>query len=42
MRKILCHFIFWVKIVQKGAGEIQVKYNFKNFPSKQLIFRWVK
>ena len=21
--KILCHFIFWVKIVQKGAGEIQ-------------------
>ena len=31
----------WVKIVQKGAGEIRAKYNFKNFPLKQLIFRWV-
>ena len=27
-------------IVQKGADEIQVKYNFMNFPSKLLIFRW--
>ena len=35
------HFIFWVKIVQKGAGKIQPKYNFKNFPSKLLICRWV-
>ena len=26
--------------VQKGAGEIQAKYNFKNFPSKLLIF-WI-
>ena len=26
-----------VKIVQKGAGEIQAKYNFKKFPSKLLI-----
>ena len=27
---------------KKGAGKIQAKYNFKNFPSKLLIFRWVK
>ena len=40
-RKFLCHFIFGFKIVQKGAGEIQAKYNFKNFPSTLLIFRWV-
>ena len=40
--KILCHFIVLVKIVQKCAGEIQAKYNFKNFPSKLLIVRWVK
>ena len=26
----------------KGAGEIQAKYNFRNFPSTLLIFRWVK
>ena len=39
---MLCDFIFGVKIVQKGAGEIQAKYNFNNFPSKLLIFRWVK
>ena len=41
MIQILRDFIFWVKIVQKGAGEIQAKYNFNNFPSKLLIFRWV-
>ena len=39
--KFLFHFIFWVKILQKGAGEIQAKDNFKNFPSELLIFRWV-
>ena len=26
-----------VKIVQKGAGEMQAKYNFKKFPPKLLI-----
>ena len=40
--KILCYFIFGVKIVQKGASEIQTKYTINNFPSKLLIFRWAK
>ena len=34
-------YIFESKSYKKGAGEIQVKYNFKNFPSKLLIFRCV-
>ena len=35
-RKCLCHFIVGVKIIQRGAGEIQAKYNFDSFPFKKL------
>ena len=35
-------FIFGVKIVQKGAGEIRAKYNFNHFSPILILFRWVK
>ena len=41
-RKFLCHFIFGVKIVQKGASEIQTKCNFNNFQSNYSIANGLK